>query len=130
MAIIPTSRLLYASFGSSHINQGLRNALGRAVVWGAPDAVGTDGRLSLTLVEVHDFALAEACRNGLAWEILSHALEVEEKDAALCIQVALNDPAHPTVLVHEMQNIKHMYCVCLAEASKAGEICLDTIQER
>ena len=91
MAILPTSGLRYASLGSSHNNQVLRNVLGRGVVNGCPEAVCTDGRLGLTLVEVHDFALAEACRNTSAWEIISHALDVDEKDAALCVQAASND---------------------------------------
>ena len=85
IARLPAASLRYASLGSSRINQALRNVLGRAVVNGCPDAVGTDSRLSLALVEAHDSALAEAARNGLSREVLAHELEVEEKDGVASI---------------------------------------------
>ena len=50
----------------------------------------------------------EVARHGLLWEVLSHALEVEEEDGLVCIQAALNDPAHANMLVHEMQIVKQM----------------------
>jgi hypothetical protein len=72
------------------------------------------------LVEAHDSALAEAARNGLYCEVLAHELEVEEKDGVVCIQAALNDPAHATMLVHEMPVIKQKPRVCMCESNKAG----------
>ena len=55
-------------------------------------ATDAEGRLSLQLVQAHDSALAEACRNGLRWEVLSQAVEIEEPTGVMCIQAALNDP--------------------------------------
>ena len=89
ITILPTRTLRFASLGSSHINQVLRNVLCRAIVRGCPDATDVAARLSLQLIEPHDSALAEACREGLRREVLSDRLESEVLDGVLSIQVAL-----------------------------------------
>ena len=85
-ALLPMDLLAYSSIGSSHINQVLRNVLGRATV--ADCLVATDAqlRLSLQLVEAHYSALAAACKHGLLLESFAHAMEIEELDAVTCIQ--------------------------------------------
>ena len=85
LAALPLEYLMYASIGASHINQVLRNVIGRAVVAKCSQATDAEGRLCLQLVEAQDSALAEACEYGLRWEILSHALEVEELGCVMCI---------------------------------------------
>ena len=59
---------------------------------------------NLALIAPCDSALADACRVGLRWEVLSEKLEHEKPDGVLRIQVALNDPAHAAMLVHDMRN--------------------------
>ena len=130
IAALTSDQLPYASLGSSHINQVLRNIIGQALVSGCPEATNAEQRLNLALVEAHDFALAEACRLGLVWEVLSHKLALEEKDGIVCIQAALNDPANAMMLVHEMQIINQMSRVCTLERDKAGEVSVQTVRDR
>ena len=46
-ARLPVDTLRFASLGSSHINQVLRNVIGGALVRGCGDAADASGRLSL-----------------------------------------------------------------------------------
>ena len=41
-------------------------------------------------LEAHDAVWADLCYKGMAWEILSHRLDVEEPDGAMIISLALN----------------------------------------
>ena len=128
IACLPVDTLRFASLGSSHINQVLRNAVGGAVVRSCPDATDAAACLSLALITPRDSALAEACRVGLRWEVLASKLEEEQPDGVLCIQAALNDPAHAAMLVHEMQIVKQLADVCTKESDVAGEVRLETIR--
>ena len=83
MAILPVDSLRFASLGSSHINQVLRNVLGRAVALDCPDGTDAAERLNLQVVEAHDSALAEACRVGFLLEVLSGILETERSGVLL-----------------------------------------------
>ena len=71
VAALPLECLMYTSTGASHINQVLRDAIGRAVVANCSQATDAEGRQCLQLVEAHDSALAEACEYGLRWELLA-----------------------------------------------------------
>jgi len=62
--------------------------------------------------------------------VLAHELEVEEEDGVVCIQAALNDPAHATMIAHDMQVIKHSSRVCMSECNKAGEVSVDVVRAR
>ena len=127
---LPLDLIQYASIGSSHINQVIRNVIARAVVANCPQATDAEGRLCLQLVEAHDSALAEACKYGLRWEVLSRNLEIEEPGGVLCIQAALNDPANAMMVMHEMQIIKHLARVCALETSTAGSVCRESVRAR
>ena len=85
---------------SSRTSQVLRNLSDRVAVAGCPGATDTEGRLRLDLVGLQDSMLAEACRCGLRWEVLSHEVEKEGQDAVLCIQAALNVPANTAMVMH------------------------------
>ena len=117
MAVLPLECLMYASIGAPHINQVLRNVVGRAVVADCSQARDAEGRLCLQLVEAHDSALAEPCEYGLRSAILLRALEVEELGGVLCAQAALHDPANARMVMHEMPVIKHLSRVCMLESS-------------
>ena len=77
-----------------------------------------------------DSAFSEACRLGLRWEVLSAKLEQDFPDGVRCIQVALNDPAHAAMLVHEMQILKQLAEACTAECDVARHVCLETVKAR
>jgi SAM-dependent methyltransferase len=77
IACLPVDTLRFASLGSSHINQVLRNVVGGAVARNCPDATDAAACLSLAIVAPRDSALAEACRVGLRWEVLASKLEEE-----------------------------------------------------
>ena len=85
------------------------------MVRGCGDATDAFGRSNLALIGPRDSALAEACRLGLRWEVLSAKLEQARPDGACCIQAALNDPAHAAMLVHEMQILKQLAEACTVE---------------
>ena len=130
IASLPLEHVLYASIGASHINQVLRNVIGRAVVGSCVQATDAEGRLSLQLVHAHDSALAEACRNGLRWEVLSQALEIEEPFGVMCIQAALNDPANAMMVMHEMQVIRQLASVCALEGTVSSQASVATVRAR
>eukprot|EP00969_Alexandrium_andersonii_P073009 3221281-Alexandrium_andersonii.AAC.1 len=50
----------------------------------------SDGRISVDLIRGGDTAMAAAASHGLVWEVLSYRMEIEEPDAAECIQAACN----------------------------------------
>ena len=124
------SSMPYATVGSGHINQVLRNILGSALADSVVDAVDADGRINRRLVAAHDPGMAAACDRGLRWEILSWKMEVEERDAVLCVQAALNDVGTSFMLHHEMQSILHLAKLCQAEADAAGRVSLDSVRAR
>ncbi|MCP4245021.1 MAG: hypothetical protein GY772_31150, partial [bacterium] len=130
LAQITDASMPYATLGSGHINQVLRNILASARAPSAVDAVDPEGRLQLSFVAAHDSALAEACRRGLRWEILSYRLAEEEEDGVICIQAALNDFAKVQMLEHEMQSIRHLATVCASEQSLNREVRVDSIRAR
>ena len=130
MAVLPLDCIQHASIGSSHMNQVLRNAIGRAVAANCSQATDAEGRLCLQRVEAHDSVLAEVCKYGLCWEVLSHTLQIEEPGGVLCIRTTLNDPANAMMVMHEMQIIKHLARVCMLESSTAGHIIRESVRAR
>jgi hypothetical protein len=93
-------------------------------------ATDAEGRLSLQLAQAHDSALAEACRNGFRWEVLSQALEIEEPTGVMCIQAALNDPANAMMVMHEMQVIRQLASVCSLEGTVSLQASVESVRAR
>ena len=108
----------------------LRNVVGGVVVSNCPEATDASASQSLTLTAPRDSALADACRVGLRWEVLSAKLEQDQPDGVLWIQAALIDTAHAAMLVHDMQIMKQLSNVCTNESDVAGEVRLVTIRAR
>ncbi|MCP4243103.1 MAG: hypothetical protein GY772_21325, partial [bacterium] len=130
LAPVTSLAMPYASLGSAHINQVLKNILGSALAESCVGAVDAQGRLQLALVEAADPGMAKACRAGLRWEILSYRLEEEEPDGVLCISAALNEAGSVQMLEHEMESIKHLAVLCSAETSAASVVCLESVRRR
>ncbi len=122
LAAVDREVMPYASLGSAHINQVLRNVLGSARAESCSGAVDASGCLQLALVSAADPAMARACRAGLRWEVLSYKLEVEEPDGVVCISAALNEAGTAHMLQHEMESVKQLALVCSTETCKASVV--------
>ena len=61
LAPVTQSAMPYATVGSGHINQVLRNILGSALADSVQDAVDADGRINRRLIAAHDPSMAAAC---------------------------------------------------------------------
>jgi len=72
-----------------------------------------------------DSALADACRIGLRFDVLSAKLEQEHTGGVHCMQVAFNVPAHAAMLVHELQIVKQLAEVCTSASDVTGEVRLE-----
>lgn len=94
-------QLLYMSLAGSHTNAGLR-----AIVAGTEcdiPEMSVDGRLSLPMVEQHDPEMANACKNGLRWRVVSRQALEEFPTLALLIQSAQNAAGQIQRGEHEIQ---------------------------
>lgn len=126
LAYLPVETLRFASLGSSYIEP---CSLQRDWRRGRPDATVASGRLNLALFlffSPRDSALADACRIGLRFDVLSAKLEQEHTGGVHCMQVAFNVPAHAAMLVHELQIVKQLAEVCTSASDVTGEVRLET----
>ncbi|MCP4242903.1 MAG: hypothetical protein GY772_20300, partial [bacterium] len=130
LASIAEETMPYATLGSGHINQVLKNILGSARAPSAPDAVDTEGRLQLALVAAHDSALADAARHRPRREGLAYKLGVDQRGGVFCIQAALNEAGNVQMLEHEMQCIKHLATICAAEQTASHEVSVQAVRAR
>ena len=124
LASLPVETLRFASLGSSYIEP---CSLQRDWRRGRPDATVASGRLNLAFFfSPRDSALADACRIGLRFDVLSAKLEQEHTGGVHCMQVAFNVPAHAAMLVHEMQIVKQLAEVCTSASDVTGEVRLES----
>ena len=108
----------WISFGSlshSHLHQILRNIKGK-VLCNVGRACDADGRLDLGKLQGVDAAFAQAVTQGLRWEILSHAIEIEEPDGCAVIQAACNSKNSLFLMRHEMQALSELSTMTTASA--------------
>ena len=68
----------YGSLSHSHLNQLLKNILGK-VIMDIPEITDKEGRLSLSLLAEVDENFAAACETDLQWETLSFKLREEDR---------------------------------------------------
>ena len=124
LASLPVETLRFASLGSSYIEP---CSLQRDWRRGRPDATVASGRLNLAFFcPPRDSALADACRIGLRFDVLSAKLEQEHTGGVHCMQVAFNVPAHAAMLVHELQIVKQLAEVCTSASDVTGEVRLES----
>ena len=124
-AVIP-----YGSVGSSHINQVIRNVIFKARSDLVPEALDSEGRLSLDRVSLIDPAMAKVCAVGLKWDIISHRIATEEPDGIACIVSALNERASAQMMMHEMGTIKILQRTCSAEMQLSQVVAVETVRAR
>ena len=130
LAAVTDQAIPFGSLGASHINQVLRNIVYGAKTELVPAAADESGKLSLERVGFHDSALAEACVDGLKWDILSFRLEQEEPDGVSCIVAALNERQAAQMMNHEMESIKALAKVCTKEGQIAQDVSEKAVKER
>lgn len=94
-------QLLYQSLAGSHTNAGLRAILANSETDIVEMAV--DGRLNLSMVEQHDPEMANACKHGLRWRVVSRQALEEFPTLALLIQSAQNAAGQIQRGEHEIQ---------------------------
>ena len=78
----------YGTLSHSHLNQVFKSILGKMPL-GVPEISTRDGRACLEVLRSKDPKMAEACEEGLLWEILSHRITKEECEI---IEAAANRP--------------------------------------
>ena len=130
LAEVSEAAIPYGSVGSSHINQVIRNIIFKAHSDLVPEALDSDGCLSLERISLIDPALAGVCDKGLKWDILSHRIEIEEPDGIACIVAALNERASAQMTMHEMEVIKTLQRVCSVETALSQTVALETVRAR
>ena len=110
------------SFGTlshSHLHQVLKNI--RAGMPGtAKTILDSNGKYSLSKLRTVDLAFAAAVDTGLQWDILAWEMEIEEPEACVVIQAAMNSRAGLSLLTHEMQAFS--YLCSLASNKHSGRI--------
>ena len=118
------------SIGASHINQVLRNIIGGATSQTCPEICDSDGIISHAMVKAVDPALAAACDQGLAWEVLSYKIEEEEPQGLRCIQSALNERQKAQMMQHEMEVIKTLAKLCEWGSSLSRDAMVEGIRSK
>jgi len=104
LAPVAAGFIAYGSLSHSHLHQILRNVRGclRAEVGGVTDGAGL---FSLENLRAKDPDFATSVEQGLRWEVLSPAIEVEEPDGCDVIQSACNAKNSKCMMKHEMQAV-------------------------
>ena len=121
--LFPWRRYDSPALAAATSNHVLCNVIGGAV---APTQRLLPGVSTWRFSPPRDSALADACRIGLRFDVLSAKLEQEHTGGVHCMQVAFNVPAHAAMLVHELQIVKQLAEVCTSASDVTGEVRLET----
>jgi len=121
--------LSYGTVSHSHLHQCLKNINGGAVAH-LPAAFCTDGNLNLELVATRDPSLAQACRQGLKWEILHWRIR-DHPGALRIIQGACNRKGASQMRETEVQTIARLSEICahLSRASGDGKLSFSKVRD-
>ena len=120
--LFPWRRYDSPALAAATSNHVLCNVIGGAV---APTQRLLPGVSTWRFFPPRDSALADACRIGLRFDVLSAKLEQEHTGGVHCMQVAFNVPAHAAMLVHELQIVKQLAEVCTSASDVTGEVRLE-----
>ena len=123
----------YGTLGHSHLNQVLKNASNGAVcLRSSLQKYCKNGCLSMDLIRVCDPDFAEACANGLRWEVLHSRIRTEEPEGLQVIQRAMNHKHAVAMSNHEMQHLSLLQATLMAtlECGVATEVNLKRVQEQ
>ncbi len=129
LANVTEERIAFGTLAHSHVNQVLRNVIGGAAST-SKKLTSEDGRLCLAMVERASPPFAQACREGLQWEILSWRMLEEEPRAACTIQAASNIKGGLMMVEHEMQALARLSRVCSEEMRVSHQVSCRGAQER
>ena len=116
LAPVGQTTIVFGTLSHSHLNQCLKNIIGGAKC-DAPARFASDGRLCLDVVEQRQPGLAENCRKGLLWDVLSWKIRLEE-GALEIVQSAANRKAQVQMRETEMQAIARLASICSAVAKR------------
>ena len=119
LASLEVDSLSYGTFSHSHLHQCLKNINGGAVAH-LPAAFCTDGKLNLELVAMRDPSLAQACRQGLKWEILHWRIR-DHPGALRNIQGACNRKGASQMRETEVQTIARLSEICANLSRASGD---------
>ena len=115
------AELMYGALSHNHLHQILKNFVGSARA-DIPAVCDGQGKLSLAKLRSVQPAFADAVENGLTWEVLDGAMEIEEPEALDVIQAALNAKNGSFLLAHEMQCISKLSRVTTALAGAGNQV--------
>jgi len=124
--------LPYATLGHSRLNQCLKNvALGaKALSSKTARVTNTSGQLDLKTVASIDSDLADACADGLRWQVLSWKMEEEEPVAVVVIQSVLNRKSLVQTHEREMQMISRVSSIvhAISEGNLAARVSMQAVR--
>ena len=118
----------YGSLSHSHLNQVFKNILGKLPL-GIDAVCASDGRACMLKLKEVDEKLAEACDNGLFWEILSYKIMEEEPRGCEIIQAALNSKNAVALAYHEMELLSSLSQWCTKSSAMAEKLTYESARE-
>ncbi|MCP4244375.1 MAG: hypothetical protein GY772_27835 [bacterium] len=110
LADVTVESMGFGTISHSHLHQCLKNILGGAKA-SAPAGLTRNGCLSLDIVAAEQPTLAQDCRQGLEWEVLSWR-ERDEPGALQLIQSACNRKGSAQMRETEMQAVSRLSSIC------------------
>jgi hypothetical protein len=133
LAQVTRQHLEFATIGHSHLRQTTHNAYDGVAVSGDNTILKpycTNGKLDLALIKPVDAEYAQACVEGIRWEVLAYQVEVEQPNAITIMQSVLNVKSKVQMVEHEMQHLVRLSNILYKEGQVAKEISHVTAQKR
>ena len=103
-----------AAASHSHLNLAMQGVI-QGVLTSLPglQKFCRDGRLCLDIIQAVDRDLFQHCQRGLAWEVLSSKMALEEPGGFDIIQAAMNAKNSSGLMEHEMEHLNGLAtCIC------------------
>ena len=118
LANIEVESLSFGTLSHSHLHQCLKNIVGRAKAF-APAGFCSDGYLDIDVVRKRQPLLADACANGLTWEVLHWRIR-DEPGACVLIQSVCNRKGSAQMRETELQAVARLSMIA-TRLSKTGD---------
>lgn len=119
--------IAYGSLSHSHLNQVFKNILAKLPL--GIEKITLNGKCEIGLLADHDPVFAKYCREGLLWDVLSHAIMTEEPEGLNIIQAACNSRNALVMIPHEMEAIASVSRLCKSSAAVAATLCFQTVKD-
>ena len=137
VAAIDGKGLQFGTLAHSHLNQVLKNILGKMVI---PEEekesksfkglIGPQGSIESSLLKQHDEVFEAYLHQGLLFEVLACAIEKEEPEGADIISAAANLKNAMALIPHEMEALRLTSTYCWKSGEAAGQVSFAQMREQ